>query len=159
MKPSQRYRAMAHNRGRTGPERALASELWCRGIRYYTHDGYLSIMRKKLSGKPDMVLPRKRIVIFVDGCFWHGCAECGKHLQLSSGFWINKIAANKKRDVRVTRELADAGWKVLRIPEHGVRTKAALAETVNRLVPLILATPSIKENAGNGIDGNYPAGS
>ena len=155
MKPSQRYRAMANNRGRTGPELALASELWRRGIRYYTHGGYHSITRKHLIGRPDIVLSRKRILIFVDGCFWHGCTECGKHLQLSSAFWVRKIASNQRRDVRVTSELRAAGWNVIRIPEHSIRTKTALAETTAWLVPLIHEAPSRKENTGIGIDGDH----
>lgn len=149
MTPLQRYRAMAHNRGRTRPERALASGLWNRGVRYFTHEGYKSVRGVRLSGNPDIVLPRKRLVIFVDGCFWHGCRECGKHLRLTSEFWVNKINANKERDRRVTRELTDAGWTVFRIPEHDVRTKAVLAETLNRLVPQIQSVSP--EGAGRNI--------
>lgn len=144
MKPSQRYRAMAHNRGRTGPERALATGLWRRGIRYFTHQGYKSATGERLSGDPDMVFPRKKIVIFVDGCFWHGCPQCRKHEGLRGQFWVDKINANRKRDLRVTRELTDAGWTVLRIPEHDVRTKSALAETIDHLVPTIHAASSGK---------------
>ena len=137
MTPLQRYRAMAHNRGRTRPEKALASGLWSRGLRYFTHEGYKSVRGERLSGNPDIIFPRKKLIIFVDGCFWHGCLECGKHLGLTSDFWVNKINSNKQRDIRVTRELTDAGWTVFRIPEHDVRTKVALAGTLNRLVPQI----------------------
>ena len=94
---------------------------------------------KTLTGSPDMVFPRKRIVIFVDGCFWHGCLECGKHEGLRGQFWVSKIRTNKERDFRVTRELTDTWWTVLRIPEHLVNTKAKLAETIDRLVPQIHA--------------------
>ena len=139
MTPVQRYRAMAHNRGRTGPERALASGLWRRGLRYFTHDGYRAVSGKRLIGKPDLVFPRKRIVIFVDGCFWHGCADCNKTSRLSGQFWIEKIAINRKRDQRVTSSLQSEGWTVLRVPEHDVRTKVVLVQTIERLVPLLLA--------------------
>ena len=141
MTPRQRYKAMAHNRGRTGPERALASALWRRGVRYFTHEGYKSVTGTRLLGNPDMVLPRKRMVIFVDGCFWHGCAQCRKHEGLDGESWVNKIAANIERDRRVTAELEGEGWTVFRIPEHDVNTKAALSETVSRLVSLIRAVP------------------
>ena len=107
MKPSQRYRAMAHNRGRTGPERTLASALWRQGVRYFTHEGYKSVKGTRLPGNPDMVLPGKRMVIFVDGCFWHGCPQCGKHEGLTEESWVNKIAGNVERDGRVTAELED----------------------------------------------------
>ena len=141
MTATQRYRAMAHNRGRTAPERALASGLWRRGLRYYTHEGYRAVSGKRLMGKPDMVFSRKRVVIFVDGCFWHGCADCDKSSKLRGQFWTEKIATNQKRDRRVTASLQAEGWTVLRIPEHAVRTKAALAQTIERLVPLLLANP------------------
>ena len=132
---------MAHNRGRTGPERALASGLWRRGLRYFTHDGYRAVTGKRLTGKPDMVFPRKRVVIFVDGCFWHGCADCNRTAKLRGQFWTEKIAVNQERDLRVTASLQAEGWTVLRIPEHDVRTKTALADTVERLVSLLLSNP------------------
>ena len=141
MTPAQRHKAMAHNRGRTGPERALASALWHQGVRYFTHERYKSAGGARLPGNPDMVLPRKRLVIFVDGCFWHGCPQCGKHEGLNEKSWISKIAGNRTRDQRVTGELEAAGWTVLRIPEHAVSTKAALSETAARLVSLIRAAP------------------
>jgi len=142
MTPQQRYKAMAHNRGRTGPERALASALWRRGIRYFTHEGYRSNRGTKLPGKPDLVFPRKRIVIFVDGCFWHGCPQCRKHEGLNNESWVKKIAGNIERDQRVTDELEREGWTVLRIPEHDLNSKAALAETVSRLVTVIRTVPT-----------------
>lgn len=157
MKPSQRYRAMANNRGRTGPERALASGLWHRGVRYFTHEGYRSVRGMRLPGNPDMVFSRKRIVVFVDGCFWHGCPQCRKHEGLSSEFWVNKIVENRQRDLRVTRDLTDAGWTVLRVPEHDVRTKAALAETVDRLATVIHAASSGRVALGIGDNGVHPA--
>lgn len=140
MKPSQRHRAMVNNRGRTGPERALASGLWHRGIRYFTHEGYKAVKGQELRGNPDLILPRKRIAIFVDGCFWHGCPKCGKHTGLRGDFWVNKIKTNRQRDHRVTRELTEAGWQVIRIPEHDLNTRAALAESVDKLGALIEET-------------------
>jgi DNA mismatch endonuclease Vsr len=144
MTHTQRYRAMAHNRGRTTPERALASALWHIGIRYYTHEGYQSATGKRLPGNPDVVLSRKMVAIFVDGCFWHGCPQCRKHNGLRGEFWIGKIAANRKRDRRVTTELENSGWTVIRIPEHDLRTKAALAKTVVAIAEFIRATTSKK---------------
>ena len=141
MTPIQRYRAMAHNRGRTAPERALASALWRRGLRYFTHDGYRAVSGQRLIGKPDLVFPRKRVVVFVDGCFWHGCADCNRTAKLRGRFWTEKIVANQERDQRVTASLQAEGWTVLRIPEHDVRTKSALASTVERLVSLLRSNP------------------
>jgi len=81
-----------------------------------------------------MVFPRKRIVLFVDGCFWHGCPECGKSPEQSGEFWVRKIKTNKERDQRITTGLKSEGWTVIRIPEHAVRTKAGLAQTTDRLI-------------------------
>lgn len=67
--PEQRHRAMAHARGRTRLERALAVELWRRGLRYLTTDGHKARYRVRLAGQPDLIFPRKRVVVFVDGCF------------------------------------------------------------------------------------------
>ncbi len=141
MTPRQRHKAMAHNRGRTGPELALASALWRQGVRYFTHEGYKSVSGTRLPGNPDLVFPRKRMVIFVDGCFWHGCPQCRKHEGLNGESWVNKIAGNRVRDRRVTAKFEGAGWTVLRIPEHDIDTKSALSETANRLVSLIQSAP------------------
>jgi DNA mismatch endonuclease (patch repair protein) len=108
---------------------------------------------EQLYGKPDMVFPRKRIVIFVDGCFWHGCPECDKSPEQSGEFWVKKIETNKKRDQRVTSELKSQGWTVLRVPEHDVRTKVAVTQTVNWLLPLIRSGPSMGGNFANGDEG------
>lgn len=156
MTPTQRRLAMASNRGRTGPERALASALWRRGVRYYTHKGYESVTGKKLPGVPDLIMPRKRIAIFVDGCFWHGCPQCGKHEGLRGEFWVGKIEANVRRDERVTAELRELGWTVLRVPEHDVRNKDGLSKTVARIASLIHTIWPTKVNLGAA--GVHPAG-
>ena len=137
MTPTQRYKAMSHNRGRTRPEKALASGLWRKGVRYYTHNGYKAVTGKRLPGEPDIIFPRKRIALFVDGCFWHGCSECRKHADLKGRFWVEKIATNKLRDQRVTADLKEMGWVVHRIPEHDVRSKARVKSIVDRLLPLL----------------------
>lgn len=138
MTPDQRYRAMAHNNGRTRPERALASGLWRQGIRYLTPKGYKSLSGKRLPGNPDLILPRKRILIFVDGCFWHGCQLCNKFSGLSGEFWLGKIEGNRRRDRRVTAALEDEGWRVLRVPEHDIRTKLSFHHTLDYISALVI---------------------
>ena len=128
---------MAHNRGRTRPERALASGLWRMGIRYLTPQGYRSLTGRRLPGSPDLVFSRQRLAIFVDGCFWHGCSKCDKLAEVRSGFWIGKIEANRSRDQRVTTTLQEDGWVVLRIPEHDLHTKGSLAEVAERIASLL----------------------
>ena len=138
MRPSQRRKAMAHNRGRTKPELAFASALWRKGFRYLTAKGYQIKYGSKLVGHPDIVFPRKRVLIFVDGCFWHGCSECGGPPTQSGLAWFDKIQNNVERDRRVTSELQVQGWQVLRIPEHSIKSKAALKHTADSVAALLL---------------------
>ena len=73
---------------------------------------------QKLLGKPDFTFRRERVVVFVDGCFWHGCPKCYKRPASNQEFWDNKIAANRKRDRLVGRELTRLGWHVVRVWQH-----------------------------------------
>ena len=70
-----------------------------------------------LPGKPDFVFPDKRLAVFVDGCFWHGCPRCYIKPKQNAKFWREKIGGNKNRDQRVSRQLREKGWKVCRIWE------------------------------------------
>lgn len=71
-----------------------------------------------LLGKPDFTFRRERVVVFVDGCFWHGCPKCYKRPGSNQEFWDTKIANNRKHDRLVGRELRRLGWHVLRIWQH-----------------------------------------
>ena len=73
---------------------------------------------QKLLGKPDFTFRPERVVVFVDGCFWHGCPKCYKRPGSNQEFWDTKIAANRKRDRFVSRELKLLGWHVIRIWQH-----------------------------------------
>lgn len=70
-----------------------------------------------LPGKPDFAFPKAKVAIFVDGCFWHGCPKCYSEPATNTDFWKNKVLSNKRRDRRVSRELRNKGWKVLRLWE------------------------------------------
>lgn len=113
-----------------------------------TYKGYRSVIDDQLPGKPDLVFPKKRVLIFVDGCFWHGCPKCNKHAGLTEESWVSKIRGNVVRDRNVTKQLSDAGWTVFRIPEHEVNTKAALAMTIDRLIALLEAAPPAGAQSG-----------
>lgn len=77
--------------------------------------------RFMLVGNPDFVFPSKRIVVFADGCFWHG-HNCRELIPKSNAaFWKNKIKRNKERDRKVTKTLKSLGWKVLRIWECAIK--------------------------------------
>ncbi len=77
----------------------------------------------KLPGKPDFVLPSRRLAIFVDGCYWHGCPKHYTRPKSNRAFWDAKIARNRRRDREVNRLLKARGWRVLRIWEHALTRK------------------------------------
>ncbi len=68
--------------------------------------------------RPDLVFPKLRLGVFVDGCFWHGCPKHATKPRNNAAFWRKKFAANTRRDRLVTRTLRNGGWRVLRIWEH-----------------------------------------
>lgn len=91
---------------------------------------------QKISGiRPDFVFMKKRIAVFVHGCFWHGCRWHGDIPVSNRKFWNNKISGNKKRDLHITRKLRDIGWKGLRIWEHEIKMnpKIVIAKTKKSL--------------------------
>jgi DNA mismatch endonuclease (patch repair protein) len=71
--------------------------------------------------RPDFVFPEDRLVVFVDGCFWHQCPIHGTRPATRVSYWLPKLLANKARDRRITRMLRQQGWRVVRIWEHSVR--------------------------------------
>ncbi|MBI5353449.1 MAG: DNA mismatch endonuclease Vsr [Chloroflexi bacterium] len=91
---------------------------------------------KDLVGKPDFVFDKKKIVVFVDGCFWHGC-KCKRLSKTHKSFWKNKIETNIARDKKVSRVLRKQGWKVIRIKEHEL--KASLSKTVEKIRKVIFS--------------------
>jgi DNA mismatch endonuclease (patch repair protein) len=99
----------------TKPEATFRKALWHSGIRYRKNNKYLP-------GKPDVVLGKYRIAIFIDGDFWHGYNwhEKREKLKANKDYWIPKIERNIQRDLEVNRKLKDMGWFVLRFWEHEV---------------------------------------
>lgn len=105
----------------TRPELALRRELWRRNLRYRkNYDG--------LPGKPDIVFPRARLVVFCDGDFWHGhnsairkYSSLEDELRHYSKEWAEKIKRNVRRDERVNKELEVLGWRVIRIWESDIK--------------------------------------
>ena len=108
----QRHYNMSRIRSKnTKPELIVRKFLWGRGFRY-------RLQRKDLPGKPDIVLPGLRIVIFVNGCFWH-MHGCKKFVLPSTNaeFWYDKLSKNKMRDKRNYRKLKKVGWNYIIIWE------------------------------------------
>lgn len=97
-------------------ESVMASFLKKYGIRYQSHPALLP-------GKPDFVIKNRKLVLFVDSCFWHGCRYHGSKPQNNKLFWRKKIARNKQRDCEVNREYKKMGWRVIRIWEHNINIK------------------------------------
>lgn len=124
MTPAQRSRCMSRIRGaNTKPELALRRALWRLGMRYR--------LRQKLPGKPDLTFRAARVVVFVDGCFWHACPEHETRPKTNAKFWRKKIRSNVARDAHVNSVLRAEGWEVLRFWEHEV--KNSLASVVSRV--------------------------
>jgi len=89
---------------------------------------------QKLPGKPDFVFCRERLAAFVDGCFWHGCRWHCRMPQHNRQYWQLKIARNIARDKATTRHLQKAGWRVLRIWEHSLKTPGLTAQHIKSLL-------------------------
>lgn len=106
----------ANRRRDTKPELALRSALHMAGLRYRCD------FRIDLPGgkrvRPDVVFTRKRIAVFVDGCFWHSCPEHGRAPSSNTGYWSPKLARNRERDRDNSAALRAAGWTVIRLWEH-----------------------------------------
>lgn len=112
----------------TKPEMLVRKFLFANGFRYRLHD-------KKLPGKPDIVLPKYKTVIFVHGCFWHGHESCKyfKIPQTRTEWWVNKINGNIAVDQRTTLALENTGWKVIVLWECELKPKT-IAETLQKLL-------------------------
>ena len=114
---------MRANRKRdTGPELRLRSELHARGLRFRANH---MVEVSGLRVRPDVVFTRHKVAVFVDGCFWHSCRWHGTKPRANTGYWLPKLARVADRDRLVKRQLARAGWTVIRIWEHVESGRAA----------------------------------
>jgi DNA mismatch endonuclease (patch repair protein) len=119
----------------TGAEVLVRRALHAAGLRYRVHRQPLPALRRTA----DVVFPRSRVAVFVDGCFWHGCPEHGRRRhRVNDWYWPAKIERNMRRDRDTDAKLAEAGWSVVRIWEHEptdaavARVRAALAAADSR---------------------------
>ena len=116
LRATVRRRNMQANRRRyTKPELALRSALHRAGFRYRV-DYRIDLPGGRV--RPDIVFTRKRIAVFVDGCFWHCCPEHGSRPSINQSYWSLKLARNVERDAQNTKLLREADWTVVRIWEH-----------------------------------------
>ncbi|MCB9765252.1 MAG: very short patch repair endonuclease [Alphaproteobacteria bacterium] len=112
--PLTRSEQMSRIRGKnTQPELRLRRALWSAGLRYRLH-------HRTPAGRPDVVFPGRKVAVFIDGCFWHGCPLHYVRPGTREAFWAEKLKANVDRDRRQTLALEEAGWRVVRLWEHAV---------------------------------------
>ena len=112
----------------TAPELELRRELWRRGLRYRV-DRPLDGKRRR---RADLTFVGPKVVVFVDGCFWHGCPEHGTSPKANAEWWAEKLARNVSRDADTDEYLTSQGWTVLRFWEH--EDVLAAADQVERVV-------------------------
>ena len=112
----------------TKPEILVRKFLFANGFRYRKND-------KRYPGKPDIVLPKYKTVIFVHGCFWHGHnCPAGKLPETKKEFWKNKIQGNIERDKKNKIELEKKGWRVITIWQCELKNKKIQEKTLNNLI-------------------------
>jgi DNA mismatch endonuclease (patch repair protein) len=112
----------------TKPEMLVRRFLHANGFRYTLHD-------KKLPGKPDIVLPKYRTVIFVHGCFWHGHTNCKYFVipKTRTEWWLNKINGNIANDAKAAKALKKEGWKIINLWECTIKP-AKISRTLTTLL-------------------------
>ena len=132
--PEKRSAVMARVKGKnTSPELKVRKALTRLGARYRLH-------RKDLPGSPDIVLPGRRLAIFVHGCFWHGhdCARGARVPKANRDYWVAKVDRNRARDAASRAALAALGWRVETIWECDLKDDAVLSA---RLEGLLASSP------------------
>ena len=105
----------------TGPELALRRELHRQGLRYRLHRHPLPEVRREA----DLIFPKRKVAVFVDGCFWHGCSRHRPPTKTNTAWWKKKIDGNRSRDRDTDRRLREAGWVSIRVWEHEDPVQAA----------------------------------
>ncbi|MGN6196947.1 MAG: very short patch repair endonuclease [Ginsengibacter sp.] len=115
----------------TKPEMLVRKFLHAHGYRYKLHD-------KSLAGKPDIVLPKYKTVIFVHGCFWHGHSNCKYYVvpNTRTDWWLNKINGNIANDNKASQALKKDGWKIITIWECNLKP-AKVEKTLKILLKIV----------------------
>jgi DNA mismatch endonuclease (patch repair protein) len=132
----QRSKTMSKIRGKNSvPEMLLRRALWAKNVRFRIH-------RNDLPGRPDLVIEKYKLVVFVDGDFWHGFEWATKKPKSNQSFWIPKIERNMQRDQFANESLRDLGYNVMRFWEHQIRLN--LAACVNQVMLYIETASSLE---------------
>ncbi|GAA1739312.1 very short patch repair endonuclease [Nonomuraea bangladeshensis] len=122
-------KSMQSNRGKdTRPELALRRAVHALGLRYRVSVRPLPSVRRTA----DLVFPKVKVAVFMDGCFWHGCPDHHTKSATNAEYWAEKVRRNRERDAETDRLLREAGWTVVRVWEHeeAIRSAELVAEAV-----------------------------
>lgn len=128
--PEKRSSVMRQVKGRnTTPELTVRRALTKLGARFRLH-------RRDLPGAPDIVLPGRKLAIFVHGCFWHGhdCPRGARQPKQNDAYWVAKIGRNRERDGETQAKLAALGWRVAVIWECDLKDEGALTMRLEALL-------------------------
>ena len=128
--PEKRSAVMRRVKGRdTTPEKTVRRLLTRLGARYRLH-------RKDLPGKPDIVMPGRRLALFVHGCFWHGhdCARGARVPKANRDYWTAKVARNRARDEAAREALTGSGWRVETLWECELKDEGAVTARLDDLL-------------------------
>ena len=140
--PEKRSAVMRRVKGRdTSPELKVRKALTALGVRY-------RLNRRDLPGSPDIVMPGRRLAVFVHGCFWHGhdCARGARVPKQNRDYWVTKVARNAARDARNAEALAALDWRVETIWECELKD----AEALERRLDALLSSPRAKRRGRGG---------
>lgn len=122
--------AQIRAKGNTSTELKMIQLMRCNGIKGWRRN-------QNVLGKPDFIFWKKRVAIFIDGCFWHGCRKCLLKPKSNVEYWEQKIKRNRERDREVTKYLTKDGWIVIRFWEHSLNRPtwvlSRLHEVLNKL--------------------------
>lgn len=131
--PSKRSEVMSKikSRGNRETELLFASLLRKSGISGWRR-------HLPITGRPDFTFKRYRVAVFIDGCFWHCCPQCGNMPASNREFWSKKLGANKRRDRKVTRLLSADGWRVIRFWEHALKREGAVIARMRAALTIVL---------------------
>lgn len=129
----------------TSPEMALRRLLFAEGLRYRVGYKVPGMSRRTI----DIAFPGRKLAVFVDGCFWHGCPEHCVPPKNNAEWWQAKLERNRQRDVATTAHLQEQGWTVLRIWEHSPVAEAAqqVLELANLKVPQRLVGANVARHS------------
>jgi DNA mismatch endonuclease (patch repair protein) len=127
--PGRAANMRGNRRADTKPELALRAALHAMGYRY-RKDFRLDLPLRRV--RPDIAFTRRKVAVFVDGCFWHACPDHGSKPKNNDWYWSPKLAKNVERDRAADQALAQAGWTVVRLWEH-----VPLAEAIDAVVAAV----------------------